>query len=65
MRSVIIEAQTREEVMTEMEERMKRMEGVYSRRLMQEVRFCLFLTISFGMRWLTDGGVGCRLSSMR
>lgn len=38
MRSVIIEAQTREEVMTEMEERMKRMEGVYSRRLMQEVR---------------------------
>ncbi|KAI0764440.1 P-loop containing nucleoside triphosphate hydrolase protein [Irpex lacteus] len=37
MRSVIIEAQTREEVMTEMEERMKRMEGVYSRRLMQEI----------------------------
>ncbi len=43
MRSVIIEAQTREEVMTEMEERMKRMEGVYSRRLMQEVRTILLI----------------------
>ncbi|KAI0095294.1 P-loop containing nucleoside triphosphate hydrolase protein [Irpex rosettiformis] len=37
MRSVLIEAQTREEIMTEMEERMQKMEVTYSRRLMQEI----------------------------
>jgi hypothetical protein len=40
MRSVVIEAQTREEVMTEMDDRMKKMEAMFTRRLMQEV--CLF-----------------------
>ncbi|KAI0344136.1 kinesin-domain-containing protein [Trametopsis cervina] len=37
MRSVVIEAQTREEIMEEMEDRMKAMEQMYTRRLMQEV----------------------------
>ena len=37
MRAVMIEAQTRDEIMTEMEERMQKMEAMYSRRLMQEV----------------------------
>jgi hypothetical protein len=37
MRCAIIEAETREEVMREMEERMRNMEGMYSRRLMTEV----------------------------
>jgi kinesin family protein 20 len=37
MRSAIIEAETREEVMREMEERMRLMEQKYSRRLMSEV----------------------------
>lgn len=38
MRCAIIEAETREEVMREMEERMRTMEEKYSRRLMSEVR---------------------------
>ncbi|KAJ2920372.1 hypothetical protein MD484_g150, partial [Candolleomyces efflorescens] len=37
MRSAIIEAETREEVMREMEERMRLMEQKYSRRLMSEM----------------------------
>ncbi|KAG6888767.1 hypothetical protein C0992_007558 [Termitomyces sp. T32_za158] len=37
MRCAIIEAETREEVMREMEERMRSMEEVYSRRLMKEL----------------------------
>jgi acetyl-CoA carboxylase carboxyltransferase component len=37
MRCAIIEAETREEVMREMEERMRNMEVMYSRRLMTEV----------------------------
>lgn len=37
MRCALIEAETREEVMREMEERMKMMEEMYSRRLMSEV----------------------------
>jgi hypothetical protein len=37
MRCAIIEAETREEVMREMEERMRSMEVMYSRRLMTEV----------------------------
>lgn len=37
MRCAIIEAETREEVMREMEARMRTMEEMYSRRLMNEV----------------------------
>lgn len=37
MRCALIEAETREEVMREMEERMRVMETMYSRRLMNEV----------------------------
>jgi hypothetical protein len=37
MRCAIIEAETREEVMREMEERMRNMEKMYTRRLMNEV----------------------------
>ena len=37
MRCAIIEAETREEVMREMEDRMRNMEAMYSRRLMKEV----------------------------
>ena len=38
MRCAIIEADTREEVMQEMEERMRTMEKTFNRRLMKEVR---------------------------
>jgi kinesin family protein 20 len=41
MRCAIIEAETREEVMKEMEERMRSVEKMYARRLMNEVIFCL------------------------
>lgn len=37
MRCAIIEAETREEVMKEMEERMQSVERMYTRRLMNEV----------------------------
>jgi len=37
MRSVIIEAETRDEVMREVEERMHNMEKMFARRLMNEV----------------------------
>ncbi|KAG6817626.1 hypothetical protein H0H87_006254 [Tephrocybe sp. NHM501043] len=37
MRCAVIEAETREEVMREMEERMRNMEEMYSRRLMKEL----------------------------
>lgn len=37
MRCAIVEATTREEVMEEMEERMRSMEKMYKRRLVQEV----------------------------
>ena len=37
MRNAIVEAETREEVMQEMEERMRSMEKMYTRRLAQEV----------------------------
>jgi len=39
MRCAIIEAETREEVMREMETRMKKMEEIYTRRSMKEVRW--------------------------
>ena len=42
MRCAIIEADTREEVMREMEDRMRAMEQMYSRRLMKEVS-CIYL----------------------
>jgi kinesin family protein 20 len=38
MRCALIEAETREEVLREMEERMRKMEEMYSRRLMSEVK---------------------------
>jgi kinesin family member 20 len=38
MRSAVIEAETREEVMGEMEERIREMEKRFARRLMNEVR---------------------------
>jgi kinesin family member 20 len=38
MRSVVIESETREEVMGEMEERIREMEKRFARRLMNEVR---------------------------
>ena len=38
MRSAVIEAETREEVMREMEERVREMEKRFARRLMNEVR---------------------------
>ena len=38
MRSAVIEAETREEVMREMEERIREMEQRFARRLMNEVR---------------------------
>jgi kinesin family member 20 len=38
MRSAVIEAETREEVMREMEERIREMEKRFTRRLMNEVR---------------------------
>jgi hypothetical protein len=37
MRCVIVEAETREDVMKEMEERMREIEKTYSQRLMSEV----------------------------
>ena len=37
MRCAIIEAETREEVIQEMEERMQQMEKMYNRRLMKQV----------------------------
>lgn len=37
MRSAVVEAETREEVMREMEERMRMMEQKYSKRLMSEM----------------------------
>jgi hypothetical protein len=39
MRCVIVEAETREDVMKEMEERMREIEKTYSQRLMSEVKF--------------------------
>jgi kinesin family protein 20 len=39
MRSAVIEAETREEVMREMEERIQEIEKRFTRRLMNEVRF--------------------------
>ena len=39
MRCAILEAETREEVMREMEDRMRAVEQMYSRRLMSEVSF--------------------------
>lgn len=38
MRCAIIEAEAREEVIEEMEERMRQMESMYTRRLMKQVR---------------------------
>lgn len=52
MRCAIIEAETREEVMREMEERMRNMEQMYSRRLMNEVRPFRFDS-DLGKRMLT------------
>jgi kinesin family protein 20 len=40
MRSAVVEADTREEVMREMEERIQEIEKRSTRRLMKEVRFC-------------------------
>jgi hypothetical protein len=48
MRCAIIEAETREEVMKEMEERMRSVERMYSRRLMNEVRSRLCLQVGYG-----------------
>jgi len=45
MRCAIIEAETREEVMREMEERMRSMEAMHSRRLMTEVCRCDYARI--------------------
>jgi len=39
MRCATIEAETREEVMQEMEERMRAVERLYAKRLMNEVSF--------------------------
>jgi kinesin family protein 20 len=39
MRSAVVEAETREEVMREMEERIQEIEKRSTRRLMKEVRF--------------------------
>lgn len=47
MRCALIEAETREEVMREMEERMRTMEQMYSRRLMSEVSCTYFPNIPF------------------
>jgi len=38
MRCIIVEAETREDVMKEMEERMREIEKTYNQRLMSEVR---------------------------
>jgi hypothetical protein len=43
MKRAIVEAETREEVMKEMEERMRSMEWMHARRLMSEV--CFFSTV--------------------
>jgi kinesin family member 20 len=40
MRSAVVEAETREEVMREMEERIGEIEKRFTRRLMNEVRLC-------------------------
>ena len=45
MRRALIEAETREEVMREMEERMRSMEAMYTRRLMSEVDQAIFQSI--------------------
>jgi hypothetical protein len=42
MRCAIIEAETREEVMKEMEERMQSVEKMYARRLMNEVNIFIY-----------------------
>ncbi len=47
MRCAITEAETREEVMHEMEERMQSMEAMHSRRLMSEVRYQLSIATTF------------------
>ena len=44
MRCAIIEVETREEVMQEMEERMRTMENMYTRRLMKEVSFSQYIS---------------------
>lgn len=55
MRSAVIEAETREEVMREMEERMRSLERMYARRLMNEVRFTTpYCRVSYSLllrRW--------------
>jgi kinesin family protein 20 len=44
MRASVVEAEIREEVMKEMEERMQAMERMFMRRLASEVRFLLLYT---------------------
>lgn len=46
MKCVLIEAETRESVMREMEERMRKMEQTHAQRLMKEVRpYLIFLEL--------------------
>jgi len=43
MRCALIEAETREEILREMDERMRKMEAMYSRRLMSEVKIVIIM----------------------
>lgn len=45
MRCALIEADTREEVMVEMEERMRKMQELHARRLRQEVSITGYLIV--------------------
>ena len=62
MRSAVVEAETREEVMREMEERIQEIEKRFTRRLMNEVRLYVF-KISYAISTFTGrverGEDGC------
>ena len=71
MRCAIIEAETREEVIEEMEERMRQMENMYTRRLLKQVRFLslpsrgFFLVVAVACEVVLMGGCGVRRSRAR
>lgn len=47
MRCAIVEAEVREEVMLDMEQRMREMEEIHARRLIREVRVYFYLHTIF------------------
>ena len=55
LRCALIEAETREEVMVEMEERMRSMEDMFARRLMRVVRLFAYLVAGALLILALDG----------